>query len=246
MEKKTLLLVEDDDTLRDLLRGALEDAYKVVEASNPSEAREKAGGPVDLAIVDYRLPDGNGFDVVRSIRATKSELPIILITAFGSEHLATEALRTSVTDYIKKPLSIAYLREKLSEILGRAGIERLQEEGVQTGEASAMERISGYIEDNYRKDLTSDELAERTSLDVREFNRAFNDRFGMGVKAYLNTVRLGKAAELLKSNPELAVADIAFFVGFESVAYFGRLFKTTYGMSPSKYRMHYAERPFST
>jgi two-component system response regulator YesN len=246
MGKKTILLVEDDHVLRDLIRGALEREYNVLEASSFSEAKKKTGTPIDLALIDYDLPDGTGLDIVEEFRSAKPHLPVILVTAYGSEQMAIKALRSGVTDYIRKPLSVVYLMRRLAEILEGKKDGEQPDASVATRRTFVMDCIEAFIGDNSSENLTRDILAERAHMDRYEFSRAFNERFGKGVKSYLNTVRVKKAAELLGKNRELSVTDIAFLTGFEDLAYFDRLFKETYGISPIKYRRCPVEPSSST
>jgi two-component system sensor histidine kinase YesM len=235
METKTILLVEDDDVVRDMIRGALDREYHVLEASTYSQAIPQIRKPLDLALVDYNLPDSDGFDVLRSIREVKPDLPVIFMTAYSTDNLAIKAFRSGVTDFIKKPLSFAYLRSKLSELL-RGTENREDSETAESGDVFVMDCIAAFIEQNYNQNLSRDELAKRAHMNRYRFSRAFNERFGKSVKAYINEVRIEKAAEFLKQNTELGVADIATLVGFKDPAYFDKLFKENYGMPPGKYR----------
>jgi|GEM_PF-2425701 two-component SAPR family response regulator len=115
--KKTILLVADDDVVMELLRSWLGRDYILLEASRCLEVKEALSNLIDLAIVDYCLPDGDGFEILKVIKELKLKIPIIFMTAYSSEALAIKALRAGVTDYLKKPLNFAYLSGKLSEIL---------------------------------------------------------------------------------------------------------------------------------
>lgn len=148
MGKKTILLVEDDGAVRELLRGGLERNYNILEASGCSEAKKQLSNHIDLALVDYYLPDSNGLDVLKAIREVKHGVPFILMTAYSTESLAIKALRAEVTDYIKKPLSFVYLKGKLSEILDGKK-DGGHPETVSSREVFIADSIAAFIEDNY-------------------------------------------------------------------------------------------------
>jgi two-component system response regulator AtoC len=118
MEKKTILLVDDDSILRNIIKEVLLRNYDVLEASSCSEAQEQLSRHFDLALVDYALPDCDGFEVLKMIRSAKSTIPLILMTGYSTEDLAIKALRAGITDFIKKPIRYPYLLSKLSEVLG--------------------------------------------------------------------------------------------------------------------------------
>lgn len=117
MKKKSILLVEDDEVVRETLKDALESKYIVLEASGCKEAVKHLTKCIDLAIVDFILPDADGFSVLNILRAVNPKLPVIIMTGYGSEDLAIEAIRHRASDYIKKPFEMAYLRRRVSEVL---------------------------------------------------------------------------------------------------------------------------------
>ncbi len=89
---------------------------------------------------------------------------------------------------------------------------------------------------NIYSNLTLDELARLCHLSTSSFKRKFNEVFNTSPKKYLNQKKIEKAASLLKSE-KLRVSDIAYDVGFDSLATFNRNFISTYGKSPSEYRL---------
>lgn len=234
MEKKTIFVVEDDGIIRDIMRGALEREYNVLEASKCSEAADLLGNVIDLALIDYMLPDGDGIRLLRAIREVKPGLPVIIMTAYGSEDVAIEALRAGATDYVKKPLVLAYLRKKVSDILAGNKTDEPAETSIKK-EEFLLDGVAAFIEDNYADDLRRNMLAEKVCMNKYKFSKIFNERFGQSIKSYLNRIRVKKAAELLR-NRDLSIGDIAFSVGFESVEHFNRVFKEIYGISPRAYR----------
>lgn len=234
MPRKNILLVEDDDVLRNLIRGALEQQYHVLEATTTAEASGLSDAHIDLALIDYSLPDGNGFDVLKTLREVKPGVPVIMMTAYSTENLAIKAFRLGVTDYLKKPMSFAYLRGKLSELL-EGKMNEGSSENRERGEVFVMECIVAFIEENYMKKINRDKLAEKACMDRYKFSRLFKERFGQNIKSYLNNVRTQRAAELL-NNQDLSIAEVAFSVGYGSVPHFYRVFRELYGISPGEYR----------
>ena len=234
MKRKAILLVEDEAVVRDMIRGALEREYDVLEASTYSEALRHLAHHIDLALVDYALPDRDGFEVLKAVREAQPSLPVILMTGYGSEHVVIKALREGVTDYIKKPLSFSYLMKRLSEILGMNLGNTFWKDTV-TREEFIMDGISAYIEDRSMEDLNLDKLARMVCMSRFNFCRAFKGRFGLSFISYLNSLRVKKAARLL-DDANLTITEIATFVGYESVAHFGRVFRKVYGVSPTAFR----------
>jgi two-component system response regulator YesN len=234
MEKKSILFVDDDEVVRTMIKGFLEREYNVLEASSYSEAVKLLKYPIDLALIDYILPDSDGFDLLKAIREEKVTLPAIIITGYSNEAVVIKALRSAVADYIKKPIKLSYLRRRLSEILGGEWTIGYTD-SVGTREEFILDGIAAYIEEKYMKDLTLDKIARMACMNRFKFCRVFKQRFGKTFLSYLNSIRVKKASELLK-NSNLSVTEIAFSVGYGSFSQFKRVFKKVYFLSPKDYR----------
>lgn len=234
MEKKTILLVDDDTVVRDVIKQALIREYNILEASGYSEAVKLLKHPIHLALIDYVMPEYDGFDVLKALRKSKPALPAIIMTAYSDENVVLKALRTEVADYIKKPLKLAYLRKRLSEILGGKESNN-HSETVESRKEFILDGIAAHIKENYMTNLTLDRLASMACINRFELSRAFRDRFGQTITSYLNSERVKGAVDLLKK-PDLNITEIAHFVGYGSVTHFDRIFRAVHGISPLKYR----------
>jgi YesN/AraC family two-component response regulator len=234
MERKTVFLVEDDEVLRDILRGTLEREYHVLEAVTCAEAVGKAKEQFDLALIDYHLPDGDGFEVIKSIRKEKPKLPVMVMTAYGTEKLAIRSLRWGAIDYLKKPFSFAYLREKVSGILdGTMSTE--YPEGLEGPGVFTMDNVLAFLDKNYAANLTCEKISAMTSMNRNKFSVLFKKRFGQTFTTYLNHIRVKRAAELLK-NSDFNIGEIAQSVGYKTLVHFERVFRKVYAKSPREYR----------
>jgi DNA-binding NtrC family response regulator len=115
----TILLADDEDTLRESLAGVLrEEGFRVIACRNGSEAlRALRTNAVDAMITDLRMPGVSGLDLIRHAVKLDPELVIIVITAFGQVDTAVEAMRMGVRDYICKPLNFDEVIFKLKRLL---------------------------------------------------------------------------------------------------------------------------------
>jgi DNA-binding NtrC family response regulator len=104
-EKRSILVVEDDDVALDLLAEILRrHHFQVWTASSVASALEfLEKRPVDLVLSDIRMPERGGMDLLKQIRENQSRIPVVLLSAFGDEHLWVEALSAGAVDLIPKP-----------------------------------------------------------------------------------------------------------------------------------------------
>lgn len=106
-----ILLVEDKESLRQALRLTLENAgYSVKEAADvPAAAAAISGAPLRLVLTDLRLPSGSGLDVLRAVRAVDPEIPVVLMTGYGTVDEAVRAMKEGAYDFLQKPVDSNYL-----------------------------------------------------------------------------------------------------------------------------------------
>ncbi|OYT74008.1 MAG: hypothetical protein CFK49_10310, partial [Armatimonadetes bacterium JP3_11] len=106
--QRHVLIVDDDDLVRETLHFVLEDGgYRVYAASSGAEAlRLLEREPIDIVLSDIFMPGMNGFDLLRQIREVAPNTPVILITGYGNIEMAREALKQGASDFITKPYNI--------------------------------------------------------------------------------------------------------------------------------------------
>jgi DNA-binding NtrC family response regulator len=124
-----ILLVEDKDSLRRVLYLTLENAgYTVTEAADAREASaEIARTPHRLVLTDLRMPHGSGLDVLRAARAADADVPVIVMTAYGSIDEAVQAMKDGAHDFLQKPVDSNHLLLLVERALEQA---RLRTENI--------------------------------------------------------------------------------------------------------------------
>jgi two-component system response regulator PilR (NtrC family) len=126
---KRILVVDDEQSMRELLAIMLrKEGYDVVLAdSRAMAASVLARGPVEMVLTDVKLPDGDGIEILRHVKAASPETAVVVMTAFGSAEMAVAAMKLGAHDYLTKPFDIEELK-----IVVRGALEkqRLAEENL--------------------------------------------------------------------------------------------------------------------
>ena len=117
--EKKILIVEDDEAMRALLKDILdEEGFGAEAVSNGSDALQKLfDQPFDVIITDIQMPGLTGLDILPGIRKLQPKAPVIVITAFGSEEVRRRSFEKGATDYLEKPIRIHKLRALIHEMI---------------------------------------------------------------------------------------------------------------------------------
>jgi two-component system, NtrC family, response regulator AtoC len=166
--KSVILLVDDQDTIRFFLEKTLkQEGYEAVTARTGAEAIEKAREVVpDLVLLDLKLPDMDGLEVLRRIKEVFPEIGVVMITAFGDIETAVTAMKNGAYDFVSKPINLEQLlmviRKGLdSERLNREVLElkRQMDPGVGfdyiLGETGSMKRVYDVVQQVAKSDTTT-------------------------------------------------------------------------------------------
>jgi YesN/AraC family two-component response regulator len=252
-EKKRILVVEDDPELIRLHADFLSDSFTVlIESSGAKAIRFLQNDPdIDLALVDVKLPDISGIEVLKKIKKRMPSVPAIVITAFGSEDIAVKAFRCGARDYVKKPFLYGELLRRINFYLSLSATEKTKCRIALTNESEElaenlkhdtktaanyrMQQALKYIHNNYFTDISLDRVADAASLSKYHFSRLFKETTGVTYQSYLNRVRVEQAGKLL-ADDALSVTNVAYAVGYTDLTHFERVFKKIVGATPSRYR----------
>jgi DNA-binding NtrC family response regulator len=139
----SVLVVDDDQTARYGIRRALEERYSITEAASVAEARrDTASEPPDLILLDIEMPQESGLDFLRELKTKGNKAAIIMITAYGSEKVAVEAMKSGAYDYLPKPFEVDELRLVVAKALEHLDLaeenQRLKQQLVSEGQFGAM------------------------------------------------------------------------------------------------------------
>jgi len=263
-DKKRILIVEDDADIIKIHRELLSDLFTVIVKPTGMRAISYLMGDpdLDLVLLDIKLPDISGIEVLKEIKKIKPCIPIIIITAFGSENVAVKAFRAGARDYVKKPFSNDELLRRINFCLSLNIVEQTKHRKVLTNEADEfaadfvsrtkpsrknhnLQQAIKYIHNNFSTDISLDRVAGTAGISKYHFSRLFKEMTGLTYQSYLNRVRIEQAKKLL-ADDALSITDTGYAVGYSDLTHFERIFKKLTGITPSQYRRRTSSLPDSS
>ena len=246
-----LLIVEDNDELRNYLTHTLSDNYTIQTCSNGKEALTivKEYMP-ELIISDIMMPEMRGDELCAAIKndIETSHIPIILLTALNDEKNILEGLKIGADEYIVKPFNIGILKATIANLLTNrallkskyANLEVSEEEEVSPNCATDLDwkfiaTVKKSVEENIDNPAFNvDVLCNLLNMSRTSFYNKLKALTDQAPADYIRLIRLKRAAALLKTGQH-SVTEISELTGFNDVKYFREVFKKHFKVSPSKY-----------
>ncbi len=253
-DKLRIVVVEDNDDIRDYLRETLSGDYDVYCASDGESGIGLAmRQSPDLIISDIMMPRMDGLELCSRVKKDLrlSHIPVILLTAKDTMEDKSAGYKAGADSYITKPFTADIIRARISNLiesrrkLANTYLHSISGEGKPDAPAEKlfspmdngfMKKLTAYIEDNLSSEnLDMENLASNMNLSISSLYRKVKSLIGITANEYIRKVKMKKAAEMLASG-EFNVSETAWNVGISSMAYFRQCFKEEYGCTPSEYK----------
>lgn len=247
-EKPTILIIDDNNDIRQYERTLLQDYYFVLEASDGREGLEIARKEVpDLVICDVMMPVMDGLEFTQQLKTNTatSHIPVIMLTAKNLEEHRAEGYEQGADSYITKPFHSKVLLARVENLLRqRAHLRQLFAQGAAEGkEAEEVSRLDdrdkAFVKQLHdiikshmgNSDFGVEDIGAEIGLSRVQLYRKVKAITGSSVVDLLRKARLAKARRLLEAN-SMNISEVAYEVGFSSPSYFTKCFKDEYGMLP--------------
>jgi signal transduction histidine kinase/ligand-binding sensor domain-containing protein/DNA-binding response OmpR family regulator len=243
-----ILVIEDNPDICDYLAEQLGHYFHVHTANNGRDGLAQAIELApDLVVCDVMLPEMNGFDITRRIRAEfqTCHIPVVLLTALSSGEHQLQGIDAGADAYIPKPFSTRFLLTNIIRIIEQREKIRKRfsndpgffEVNIAENEADRkfLDRLHFIIEKNLdNTQFSVDEFAAAVKLGRTLFYKKVKGLTGYSPNEYIRLVRLKQAATLLNTG-DYTVSEVTYKVGMNDPFYFSKCFKAQFGIPPSAY-----------
>lgn len=245
-----LLIVEDNESIREMLANIFKPFYQILMAANGEEGWELVRSEMPCIVVsDVVMPKMSGTELCKLIKTdfNTCHIPVVLLTARTAIESNIEGLRIGADDYITKPFNTNLLISRCNNLVNSRILlqEKFSKQPQTAAHMLATNPIDKDILDRAMSIIEQhlDDTEFNVNVFAREMAMARTNLFtklkaitGQTPNEFILTIRLKKGALMLRNNPELNITEISDKIGFSSSRYFSKCFKDIYHVSPLAYR----------
>ena len=245
--KPTILVIDDNNDIRQYEHTLLQDSYIVLEAADGKEGLEVAKREVpDLVICDVMMPVMNGLVFTEQLKThtATSHIPVIMLTAKNLEEHRAEGYEHGADSYITKPFHSKVLLARIENLLKQRKLlkrlfqgskeaeQEIAESHLEDRDKQFLKQLHSIIQKNLSdSEFGVEDIGKQIGLSRVQLYRKVKAMTGSSVVDLLRKARLAKAKRLLESR-SMSVSEVAYDVGFSAPSYFTKCFKDEFGMLP--------------
>jgi ligand-binding sensor domain-containing protein/signal transduction histidine kinase/CheY-like chemotaxis protein/AraC-like DNA-binding protein len=245
---KLILLVEDNEELRQFLKDHLSPFYKIAEAADGQEAFTKAKELIpNLIISDVIMPGMNGIELCRAIKQDleTSHIPFIMLTAKSAVKSQVEGLGSGADHYFSKPLNFDLLLLSIRNIFNQ-GV-KLKEHYSRAQHIEAMDLVHSESDREFMNHVLQiidsqmadpafdiDQLCTGMGMSRTKLYQKIKSISGQAVGDFIRSIRLKKAVQIL-THEEVTITEVMYRIGIQTQSYFTKAFKKEFGKTPSQF-----------
>jgi signal transduction histidine kinase/DNA-binding response OmpR family regulator/ligand-binding sensor domain-containing protein len=247
-----LLIIEDEDDIRQYLTDELSSEFKILSATNGEEGLKLANRVIpDLIITDLIMPVLSGLELCKKLKnqLLTSHIPVLILSAKANVEDQIEGLEMGADVFMVKPFNLDHLRAQIWRLLSfkETIYSRYRNENVMIPSGALsnkldeefMQKVITFINLNLtNSDLSVDHLAGCVSLSKVQTYRKIKAISGLSIVEFIRTVRLKKAAQMIAEG-RFNFSEIAFETGFSTPSYFSKCFHDHFGKTPSEFAIDF-------
>lgn len=243
-----LLIVEDNNDMRDFIKSIFSGSFKIIEARNGLDGIKKATEQIpDIIISDLMMPKLNGLELTKRLKTDfkTSHIPIIILTAKADDQDKLKGLEIGVDDYIAKPFKNKILQAKVKSLIdNRSKLREYYNHEVvlkpaifsyNKTEEKFFLKLQHIINEKLQDpNFNADSFSKYLGMNRMQLHRKLTSMLGVSASEFLRNERLKASCELLKDQ-NLTIAEVAYMSGFNDPNYFSKCFKDLFNITPTEY-----------
>lgn len=242
-----ILIVEDNHALREFMVHPLREHFRVTTANDGQQAWEMLNDlQPDLVVSDVVMPRMDGFELCRRIKSTyeTSHIPVILLTALSDKTNQLHGLGLGADNYLVKPFDMALLASRITSIIRNR--RTVLQKAIETKRDDVRSIVANRMNDEFIKkavecvranianeNFGKEEFASALALSQSLLYKKIKALTNLSVVEFIRSIRLNYAMELLCSG-KFNVTEVSEMCGFNTPAYFSRVFKEFFGKTPTE------------
>lgn len=250
-----IMVVDDDEEIRNFLKAELGERYRVSVYSNGREALGAAtDDQPDLVVSDVMMPEMDGFTLLSRMKnnTRTSHIPVVLLTTKIEHQSRVEGLRYGADAYIDKPFDLEELEACIAGLIANRNRLKGKFSGVQEqdgtikpvelkgNDAQLMEKIMKTVNERLSdSEFNVEALADAVGLSRVQLHRRMKEMTGITVGEFIRNLRMQQAARLFEQG-DVTVSQVTYAVGMSNSNHFAIAFKKYFGVSPSEYMAKHA------
>lgn len=240
-----VLIIDDNQDVRDYVKSLLEEEYSVIEAANGEEGLKIAIANVpDIIICDVMMPVMDGMECCRRLKAEPrtSHIPVMMLTAYSMDEQKIKGYECGADSYISKPFSSELLMARLHNLIdNRNRLKDFFGDKISINTTPLADTDKGFVSklreliDNNigNPDFSVEDMGEKIGFSRVQLYRKAKALTGYTPNELLRIARLNKANAIIKISKEKSISEIAYEVGFSSPSYFTKCYKDFFGENPT-------------
>ncbi|MCU4165775.1 two-component regulator propeller domain-containing protein [Carboxylicivirga caseinilyticus] len=244
-----VVIVEDNDYLRQFLESVLSEYYKVycAEDGETGWAMILKNSP-DLVVSDIMMPGIDGFELCKRIKSNyeTSHIAVILLTALAGQEQELKGLGLGADDYLTKPFDIQILKQRIDSIIHNRELIRDKALKIIKLDDSNESLFKNELNDQFLRKMvetvrenignsnfSKDEFAAKMNVSSSLLYKKIKSLTNQSPTDFIKTIRLDHSLELIKTQ-RYTITEVSEMCGFSSVGYFSTVFRKHYGKSPTQ------------
>jgi len=243
-----ILLVDDNEELRDFYKKSLGEAYQIIEAIDGQAGIEVAkNGSIDLIVSDIMMPVMNGIDFCKAIRSDieTSHIPFIMLTAKNRLESQIEGVESGADIYLAKPVSLTLLQLSIKNIFEQR--RKLRDHYVKDFYAEAKDLVNStkdreFIEKLFlildsqiiNPELDVDYICREIGMSRTKLYQKIKGLTGQSIVEFIRSFRLKKAIQIM-THEDVSISEVIYRVGIQTHSHFTKSFKKEFGKTPSQF-----------